>query len=64
MDDIDYDALSRLWPMRPYGTPGWWAYVGRQRRQRNGLTARRPDRGPRGRCGSTLADAISGEIGR
>lgn len=64
MDDpVDESALDRMWPRRRYGARGdWFAYVGRQYRQRNGMTRLRPDRGPRGRCGSVTADAISGEI--
>lgn len=64
MDEVNYDVLGRYWPMRPYGYPGWWQYVGRTRRQRDGLTRRKPDPGPRGRCGTTEANAISGEVSR
>ena len=55
---VDYDALDRLFPRR-----WWFARVGRTWRQRAGYTKPTQDRGPRGRRGTTEADAISGEIG-
>jgi hypothetical protein len=47
----DLAALERMWPQMRYGDPwrfNWWRYVGRTRRQREGLVARRVDRCPRG----------------
>jgi hypothetical protein len=56
---VDYSALERMFPAR-----WWFAYVGRTRQQRNGLTRVKPDRGPRGRCGSVISNVIVGEIDR
>ena len=68
MDDVvDYDALHRLWPPGiRYGQSGtWFAWCGRTRRQRDGLTQLKPDRGPRGsRFGvpGSEANEIAGEV--
>lgn len=50
-EEVDYDAIHRLWPPgTQYGQAGtWFAYVGRTRPQRNAMMPLRVKRGPRGR---------------
>lgn len=64
---VDYGALHRLWPPGSrYGQPGtWFAWVGRTKRQRDGMTTRKVDRGSRGcRWGDPdgARNEIAGEV--
>lgn len=57
-DDLcDYGALERMWTNR-----SWFAYVGRTRRQRDGLTKLKPLRAPRGLVNGQQMSECSGEI--
>lgn len=57
-DDLcDYAALERLWTTR-----SWFRYVGRTRRQRDGLTKLKPPRGARGLVNGQQMSECSGEI--
>lgn len=61
------ELAARFWPAATgYGQPGtWFAYVGRTRQQRMGLTRLKPDRGPRGcRWGDPAGqvNALAGEV--
>ena len=48
-EELNLDALTRLWPLRRYGERGdWFQYVGRTKAMRNALVARRLIRGKRG----------------
>lgn len=63
--DLNIDALHRMWASFEYGEPGFFGYVSRSRRERNGYVPRSPDTGPRGcRWGdpSGQADVLSGEV--